>query len=290
MRILNFGSLNIDLVYQVDHIARPGETIASSDHHTFAGGKGANQSAALAAAGAEVYHAGQVGPEGRWLIDKLVALGVDMAYTQIGEVPTGHAIIQVDSAGENSIVLYSGANSRISQAAIDSTLSHFTKGDTLLLQNEISHIPYLVAAAAKRGLHTCFNPAPFGPEILDYPLEAVDMLVVNQTEAAGLTGLSAPDQLLAALAERCPRARIVLTLGAEGAHYLSAEESFHLAAEPLQAVDTTGAGDTFIGYLLHGLTAQMAPRDAMARAGKAAALCVMRPGAMDSIPLASEIP
>ncbi|HCK53383.1 MAG TPA: ribokinase, partial [Planctomycetaceae bacterium] len=111
------------------------------------------------------------------------------------------------------------------------------------------------------------------PEILDYPLEAVDMLVVNQTEAAGLTGLSAPDQLLAALAERCPRARIVLTLGAEGAHNLSAEESFHLAAEPVQAVDTTGAGDTFIGYLLHGLTAQMAPRDATARAGKAAALC-----------------
>ena len=289
MRIINFGSLNIDLVYQVDHIARPGETITSRDHRSFAGGKGANQSAALAAAGAEVYHAGLVGSEGRWLIDKLVALGVKMEHTKIGRVPTGHAIIQVDRAGENCIVLYPSANAQISRAAIDTALSHFNKGDFLLLQNEINNIPYLMEEADKRGLHTCFNPAPFGPEILDYPLEAVDMLVVNETEAAGLTSLSAPDRLLGALADRCPRARIVLTRGAEGAHYRSAQESFHLPATPVQAIDTTGAGDTFIGYLLHGLSVQMAPPDAMARAGKAAALCVTRPGAMDSIPLASEI-
>ena len=289
MRILNFGSLNIDLVYQVDHIARPGETIASSSHHTFAGGKGANQSAALAAAGAEVYHAGQVGSEGRWLIDKLAALGVHMEYTEIGEAPTGHAIIQVDKAGENSIVLYPGANTQISRTSIDSVLSDFDRGDILLLQNEINHIPYLVKEAAKHGLHTCFNPAPFSHEILDYPLETIDTLIVNATEAAGLTGLSAQDQLLAALAARYPRSRIILTLGAEGAHYLSAGEFFYLPAEPVHAVDTTGAGDTFIGYLLHGIMAQMAPRDAMTRAGKAAALCVMRPGAIDSIPLASEI-
>ena len=119
--------------------------------------------------------------------------------------------------------------------------------------------------------------------------KTIDTLIVNATEAAGLTGLSAQDQLLAALAASYPRSRIILTLGAEGAHYLSAGESFHLPAEPVHAVDTTGAGDTFIGYLLHGIMAQMAPRDAMTRAGKAAALCVMRPGAIDSIPLASEI-
>ena len=180
MNILNFGSLNIDLVYQVEHIARPGETIASSAHQVFAGGKGANQSAALARAGARVFHAGQVGPDGQWLVDKLAGLGVDVQHIRVGDVPTGHAIIQVDRHGQNSIVLFAGANAQINRATIDATLSHFGAGDILLLQNEINDIPYIVAAAAKRGLRICLNPAPCGPEIRDYPLELVHWLVVNQ--------------------------------------------------------------------------------------------------------------
>ena len=289
MKILNFGSLNIDMVYRVDHIARPGETIASSAHEVFAGGKGANQSAALAAAGAEVFHAGQIGPEGQWLVDKLVGFGVNMMYTLTGETPTGHAIIQVDNQGQNSIVLFPGANKKISHSAIDSTLSHFAQGDTLLLQNEINGIDYLIAQGKERGFKVCFNPAPYGPEVLAYPLHFVDLLIVNETEARGLLGPAVADQLIDRLAAAWPQAQIVLTLGEQGAHYSSAQERFYLPATPIDAVDTTGAGDTFIGYFLQGLIADMAPQVAMQRAITAAALCVAKPGAMDSIPTTTEL-
>ena len=285
MNILNFGSLNIDLVYQVEHIARPGETIASSAHQVFAGGKGANQSAALARAGARVFHAGQVGPDGQWLVDKLAGLSVDVQHIRVGDVPTGHAIIQVDRQGQNSIVLFAGANAQIDRGAIDAALSHFDRGDILLLQNEINDIAYIITSATERGLTICLNPAPFDPEVRAYPLELVDLLIVNETEATGLAGASDP----ATLASLCPRAQIVLTLGAAGAQYHSPTEEFHIPAPQVEAVDTTGAGDTFIGYFLQGLTADMTARDAMARAVKAAALCVTRPGAMDSIPAADEI-
>lgn len=286
MNILNFGSLNIDLVYQVEHIARPGETIASSAHQVFAGGKGANQSAALARAGASVFHAGQVGPDGQWVVDKLAGLGVDVQHIRVGDAPTGHAIIQVDRQGQNSIVLFAGANAQVERAAIDDALAHFGGGDMLLLQNEINDVAYILTAAAEQGLTICLNPAPFGPEVGAYPLELVDLLIVNEIEAAGLVGAST----LAALAARCPRAQIALTLGAAGAQYRSPTEEFHLPAPPVEAIDTTGAGDTFIGYLLQGLTAGLTARDAMARAVQAAALCVTRPGAMDSIPAAAELP
>ena len=285
MNILNFGSLNIDLVYQVEHIARPGETIASSSHQVFAGGKGANQSAALARAGARVFHAGQVGPDGQWLVDKLAGLGVDVQHIRVGDVPTGHAIIQVDRHGQNSIVLFAGANAQIDRGAINAALSHFDRGDTLLLQNEINDVSYIIAAAAERGLTICLNPAPFGPQVCAYPLELVNLLIVNETEATGLAGVSE----LAALTALCPRAQIALTLGAGGAQYRSPTEEFHLPAPQVEAVDTTGAGDTFIGYFLQGLTADMTARDAMARAVQAAALCVTRPGAMDSIPADDEV-
>ena len=286
MNILNFGSLNIDLAYQVEHIARPGETIASSAHQVFAGGKGANQSAALARAGASVFHAGQVGPDGQWVVDKLAGLGVDVQHIRVGDAPTGHAIIQVDRQGQNSIVLFAGANAQIDREAIDAALGHFGRGDLLLLQNEINDVAYILTAAAERSLTICLNPAPFGPEVCAYPLEQVDLLIVNEIEAAGLAGAST----LAALAARCPRAQIALTLGAAGAQYRSPTEEFHLPAPPVEAIDTTGAGDTFIGYFLQGLTADMTARAAMARAVQAAALCVTRPGAMDSIPAAAELP
>ena len=289
MKILNFGSLNIDMVYRVDHIARPGETIASSAHEVFAGGKGANQSAALAAAGAEVFHAGQIGPEGQWLVDKLAGFGVNMIYTLTGETPTGHAIIQVDNQGQNSIVLFPGANKKISHSAIDSTLSHFAQGDTLLLQNEINGIDYLIAQGKERGFKVCFNPAPYGPEVLAYPLHFVDLLIVNETEARGLLGPAVADQLIDRLAAAWPQAQIVLTLGEQGAHYSSAQERFYLPATPIDAIDTTGAGDTFIGYFLQGLIADMAPQVAMQRAITAAALCVAKPGAMDSTPTTTEL-
>lgn len=288
MRILNFGSLNIDHVYQVEHIVRPGETLPSTSYQVFAGGKGANQSAALGRAGARVYHAGRVGPEGQWLVDKLAGLGVDMRFTLRDETPTGHALIQVDREGHNAIVLFAGCNARITEAQIDQTLAEFGSGD-LLLQNEINNIPHLMREANKRGMKICFNPAPFTSEVPGYPLETVDILVVNEVEGGGLSGVQETQAILQTLATKYPRTQILLTLGEQGAWYRSPLETFAVPAERVRAVDTTAAGDTFIGYFLAGLAAGISARQAMERATRAAALCVTRPGAMDSIPAAREL-
>jgi ribokinase len=289
MPILNFGSLNLDHVYQVDHIVRPGETLASRSYQVFAGGKGANQSAALALAGAPVYHAGRIGPEGGWLADKLRSLGADVGFTVRAAAPTGHAVIQVEPGGQNAIFLYPGANTQIDRAQIDATLEHFGPGDFLLLQNEISELPYLIRQGHERGLRVCLNPAPYGAEVASYPLDLVAVLVVNQTEAEGLAGVQGPSRAIAALSARFPAAEIVLTLGEQGARYRSPSQELTVPAERVQAVDTTAAGDTFIGYYLAAAAAGWPPEQCLRRAGRAAALCVTRRGAMDSIPRASEV-
>jgi ribokinase len=289
MRVLNFGSLNIDHVYQVERIVRPGETLPSAAYQVFAGGKGANQSAALGRAGAQVFHAGRVGPEGQWLVDKLKGLGVDMRFTLRDEAPTGHALIQVDPEGRNAIVLYAGCNARISEAQVESTLAEFGSGDLLLLQNEINLVPHLMRRAVERGMQVCFNPAPFTPAVADYPLAEVDILVLNVVEGEGLSGQHEPRRMVEALVRKYPRTSIVLTLGEQGALYTSPQECFHVPARQVKAVDTTAAGDTFIGYFLAALAAGQAPRQAVERATRAAALCVTRPGAMDSIPEVGEL-
>ncbi|MFH1570050.1 MAG: ribokinase [Gemmatimonadota bacterium] len=292
VRILNLGSLNIDHVYQVDHIARPGETLSSASYRLFAGGKGANQSAALGRAGADVHHAGRVGPDGRWLLDRLAAVGVDVAHVRLDEGPTGHAVIQVDPAGENAIFLFPGSNRALTHDQVDTCLQDFTSGDILLLQNEINLIPHILRQASDRGLRIFLNPAPYGPEAREYPLDRVDVLVMNQSEAAGLGGLehgADPAELLDAVALRAPAAALVLTLGARGALYRSGTEEIAVQAMPVRAVDTTGAGDTFIGYLIADLARDRAPAEALRRAAAAAAVCCTRRGAMDSIPGADEV-
>ena len=291
MRILCFGSLNIDHVYQVDQIARPGETLPAHSYQVFAGGKGANQSAALALAGAQVYHAGLVGPEGSWLVDKLQNIGVDMQFTGTSGTPTGHALIQVDPQGQNSIVIYPGCNFELRRASIDPILQHFREGDILLLQNEINEISHLINKGKTQGLKVCFNPAPFTPSVLDYPLEQVDLLFINETEAQGLTGLHSHTEtsLLTALAEQVPHAELVLTLGARGALYHAPQSDLEIPALQVQAVDTTAAGDTFIGYYLAALATACTVPQALQQATRAAAFCVTRPGAMDSIPRRDEL-
>ncbi|MCC7261989.1 MAG: ribokinase [Candidatus Latescibacteria bacterium] len=289
MRVLNFGSLNIDHVYQVDHVVRPGETLPSARYQVFAGGKGANQSAALALAGAAVFHAGQVGPEGRWLVAKLAGLGVDMRFTRTGNTPTGHALIQVDPEGRNAIVLFPGANQQLTTAQVDETLATFGAGDLLLLQNETNLLPHLISQAKESGLQVCLNPAPFTAAVASYPLDLVDILVVNEIEGEGLSGEASAAGIAVALARRFPATQVVLTLGEHGVIYRSGEVSFSVPAPRVRAVDTTAAGDTFIGYFLAGLAAGRPLRDAVASATAAASLAVTRAGAMDSIPGATEV-
>lgn len=288
MRILNFGSVNIDMVYRVDHFVRPGETIAARSFGRFAGGKGFNQSTALARAGADVSHFGHVGGDGRWLKEALAADGADVSLLGVlDDAPTGHAVIQVDAAGQNCIVIEGGANRRFSADDLRKALDGFGPGDMVLMQNETALVADMIAMAAAKGLSVAFNPAPMTADVAGYPLDKVDLFFVNETEAAELAGVAtdAPETLLDALARRFPKATVVLTLGSRGA--VAREPGgadVSVAARKVAAVDTTAAGDTFIGYFLAERQRGASLAQAMERATAAAAWCVAHEGAAPSIP------
>lgn len=288
MRILNFGSLNIDHVYHVEHLVQPGETL-TADYSRQPGGKGLNQSVALAMAGAEVYHAGLVGPEGNFLRERLEDSGVDCSWLAPTRLPCGHAMIQVDPAGENAIVLFPGSNHGLTRAYIDRVLAHFEKGELLLVQNELNELPYLMRQAAARGMEIAFNAAPMTEAVRDYPLELLRWLLVNRGEAAALTGEEDPEKSAEALCGRYPGLALILTLGADGVLYRRDEVSLFIPARRVEAVDSTGAGDTFVGYFLAAVADGADPGYALTLATAAAALAVTRPGAADSVPSLEEV-
>ncbi len=291
IEVLNFGSLNIDHVYHVSHFVRPQETLAVGGYRKFAGGKGLNQSVALARAGLRVAHAGKCGTDGAFLADTLREAGVDVRFLLRSEGPTGHACIQVDSSGQNAILVAPGANQEITGREVDETLAGIPPGTLLLLQNEINDIPLLMRNAARKELRIALNPAPCGPEVADYPLELCDFLFVNEVEAAQLTGLavSDPGLLLDGLVRRCPRAEVILTLGADGAWCASEGRRFYREAFPVRVVDTTCAGDTFIGYFLAARLHGASVETAMRTASRAGAMTVSRAGAAVSIPALAEV-
>lgn len=289
MHVLNYGSLNVDLVYRVPHISRPGETLGSFSRQVFAGGKGLNQSIALGRAGASVTHAGRTGADGEWLLTPLREAGVATDQVIVGDTPSGHAVIQVEDSGENSIILFAGENMKQSQADVEAVLAGCPDDTILLLQNEINEVGHLISAGAKRGFHVCLNPAPFCDAVTDFPLDSVDTLVVNETEAEGLAGEGTPDEAMDRLLERYPRCEVVMTLGPDGVLYGCGPERIRLPAEDATVVDTTAAGDTFIGYFLAAKAEGKSATDALKRAGIAAALCVSKAGACESIPVRSEV-
>ena len=182
MKVLVFGSLNIDHVYQLPHLVREGETISSTRYDRNAGGKGLNQAIALAKAGLEVSFAGAIGADGVFLTDMLKRHGVNTQLVYTLDVPTGHAIIQVDAHARNSIFLYGGANQAITVEMIEEALSHFSAGDLVLVQNEISHCDEIIRLAARRGMRVVLNPSPFTSELLTWPLEKVDTFLLNEVE------------------------------------------------------------------------------------------------------------
>ncbi len=292
MKVLCFGSLNIDYTYRVSHFVRQGETLAAESLQVFSGGKGLNQAVALARAGAETWMAGAVGEDGRFLLEELAAAGVRTDHVCVlQQERTGNAIIQNDRAGDNCILLYGGANRAVTEAQVDAVLQHFGAGDWLLLQNEINQLPYIMRQAHARGMKIAFNPSPMEARVLEYPLESVDLFLLNRVEAAQLAGTDGADgqALLAALRGRFSRAAVVLTLGADGAVYTDGAETVQQAAYPVQAVDTTAAGDTFTGFFLAArMRGEGAPR-AMELASRAAAIAVTRRGAAPSIPTFAEV-
>ena len=293
MSVLCFGSLNIDYTYEVPHFVAAGETLASASLQQFAGGKGLNQSVALARAGAEVYHAGAIGVEGAFLLEMLRSSGVDVQHVEtMPQVRTGHAIIQREPGGDNCILLYGGANRCISSERMAEVLSHFGQGDVLMLQNEINDLGQLMNLARQRGMRIALNPSPMEKGVLALPLELVDLFFLNEVEARQVT--DAPDgidseALLQALRQKFPHAAVVLTLGGAGAVYQDEKETVFQPAFPVEVVDTTAAGDTFSGYFLGSMLRGETVTKAMETASRAAAMACTRHGAAPSIPYLAEV-
>lgn len=288
MRVLNFGSLNIDYVYQVDHFVQPGETMSSLSLQVNCGGKGLNQSVALARAGVEVWHAGCIGPEGEFLRDKLTSAGVDTTFVRQVEGSTGHAIIQVDRSGQNSILLYDGANSRITESFVDQVLEHFAPGDVVLLQNETSCVGYIMDRAAALGMRIALNAAPANEKLNGLPLEKLSWLLVNEVEGAFLAGTEDPEEIARVLTARYPKTMLVLTLGVQGSLAALGQERVRMPARTVKAVDTTAAGDTFTGYFLRGVLDGRGLEESLGLAAAASALAVTRVGAADAVPAYDE--
>ena len=226
MKILNVGSLNIDYVYQVAHFVQPGETIASLELNKGCGGKGLNQSVALARAGARTAHAGCVGRDGLFLLQQLEAEGVDISGVRVTDAVSGHAIIQVDAAGQNAILLYPGTNHALTREDIAAALAGCAAGDWLLVQNETNGLEDLLRGAAERGVRIALNPSPITPDLAGLPLDLVDCFLLNEIEGAALSGAQRPQEVLDGLRARYPRAQIVLTLGENGVRYWDGKTVF----------------------------------------------------------------
>ncbi|MCI9610063.1 MAG: ribokinase [Oscillibacter sp.] len=290
MKVLCFGSLNLDHTYQVERFLKPGETRSASGYEIHAGGKGLNQAIALARAGAEVHMAGCVGPDGGWLLELLRSEGVRTQWVEEAAFPTGHAVIQVDGSGQNCILICAGANAAVSPEQAGRTLEHFSAGDVLLLQNEISENDCIARQAKARGMELWLNPSPVTAELLEGDaVKLADWLVLNELELAALTGTEDTAQGVSQFMERSPEKKLVLTLGREGSLFAGNGVLLRQAAFPVTAVDTTGAGDTYLGYFLASFLETGSPSAALKRAAKAAALAVTRSGAAEAIPRAEEL-
>lgn len=288
-KILNFGSLNYDYVYTVHHIVQGGETIASAGMETYCGGKGLNQSIALARAGARVFHAGLVGEEGNQMIELCKESGVDARYIRKIAGKSGHTIIQVDQNAQNCIILFGGSNRKMTHALIDEVLQDFEAGDYLLLQNEINEIPYMIDQAYQKGMKIVMNPSPYDEHVEECDLSKIEILMINEVEGEQITGKKDSTDILTELVNRYPDMKILLTLGSKGAIYCIKGQQFIQTAMKVDAVDTTAAGDTFTGYFLDSVLRGLPVEQALRRATAASALAVTRPGAAASIPMNAEV-
>lgn len=288
-RILSYGSLNLDYVYHVPHFVCPGETLSSFSREVNCGGKGLNQSIALARAGATVFHAGKVGRDGKKLADTLRDSGVDTSLLVESNGPSGHTVIQVDPSGQNCILLFGGSNTEITREEVDQSLAMFGDGDYLILQNEINELRYIIEQAARHNLFVALNPSPINDNLLTLPLDQVSLLVFNEIEGRALTGRTQDDEILNVLRQRLPNCRLLLTLGSRGSIYDDGSQRLHQDIYKVTAVDTTAAGDTFTGYFLACMSMGMDIAACLDLAARASAIAVTRAGAAASIPTIDEV-
>jgi ribokinase len=283
--IWNLGSINVDNVYTLPHLPGAGETLAATGFQQGLGGKGANMSVAAARAAARVVHIGAVGRDGVWARDRLLEYGVDTQHIHTVNMATGHANISVDADGENSIVLFPGANDQLTKQMIGAALTEASSGSWVMMQNETSGQAYAAQTAKTLGLKVAYAAAPFEVDAVRAVLEHIDLLVLNAIEAEQLT-----DAVGCGLSD-LPIADIVVTLGADGCEWVSKQHDSDdkYDAYPVKAVDTTGAGDTFTGYLIASLDRGLEMDAAIDLALRAGALMVTRHGTADVIPDLKEI-
>jgi ribokinase len=284
MAIYNLGSINIDHFYRVPHMPAPGETLSADSYQMGLGGKGANQSAAAAKAGARVVHIGAVGAEGLWTIERLQGWGVVTGHITRSDVATGHAIINVDSSGENTIVLYRGANYALTVVQLEDALRDAGSGDMLVMQNETSLQAEAAQIARAKGMTVLYSAAPFDVTAVRAVLPYVTILALNAVEA---------EQLCAALdisLDELDVPEVLVTRGAEGAEWRPrGGKRIFVPALRVEVADTTGAGDTFAGYFAAARDGGMTAAQALELASAAAALKVTRRGTADAIPTLAEV-
>ncbi len=281
MSIHCFGSINVDHVHRVPHFPAPGETLTDQDYSVGLGGKGANQAVAAARSGASVRFIGGIGADGTWTLDPLADAGIDTKSIAKLSTATGHAVIYVDPQGENSIVIHGGANQSITRQMIDDALGQAKPGDWWLTQNETNLVTESIEAAKARGLKTAYSAAPFDAAATEVVLPHLDLLAVNEGEAAALQ---------AHLGKEPDVPMLVTTLGARGVTLSQqGRDPLTLPAFDVTPTDTTGAGDTFIGTLIGALDLGSNLAAAARTASAAAAISVTRPGAADAIPTAAEV-
>lgn len=290
MKILSFGSMNIDNTYSVDEFVQPGETMTAKNLSKFCGGKGLNQSIALAAAGADVAHFGCVGEDGDILLDMLKSRGVNTdSVIKIDNITSGHAIIQVDSHGQNSILLYPGANRRMTPELIDRELEKYSCGDWLLIQNETNCLEYIMRAANKKGMKIAFNPSPMDGTVSTLPLELVDLFLVNEIEGAAVTGKEITEEITAEFEKLFPNAAVILTLGKKGSIFKSEKDMLFQPSYCGTVKDTTGAGDTYTGFFIANYIKGVSPQECMRIAAMASTVQISRDGAAIAIPTKQEV-
>ena len=284
MKILNFGSLNIDIFFRVENIVKPGETISAKSIEKRPGGKGLNQSVALSKSFENVYHAGSVGDDGVFLIDYLKSENINTKYIKKSDKLTGNAIIQVDDKGENSIVLYKGANFDNDKKFIDEVLDNFDKDDILLLQNEISSMKYLIDKAYEKGMKIVLNPSPITDEIKEFDFNKIDLLLVNEIEAKNIANKDNIDESINYFMATYPNINLIVTLGSKGSIFVNKNEKIKQEGIKVESVDSTGAGDTFTGFFVSYFYQGKNVRDCLKFASLASALSVTKSGASISIP------
>lgn len=290
MAFLVMGSLNYDDNYFLDHIVMPGETIASRTMESACGGKGFNQAVALAKAGAEVYLAGLVGEaDGERICQEARENGIKDTFLRKKEGYTGKAIIQIDQTGQNSIVLFGGANRQWTLEYVDKVLEHFQAEDILILQNEINVTAEIITKAWEKGMKIVLNPSPFEEKILNWPLEKVSLFLLNEVEGGQMTGEKEPEKILKRLQAKYPNAAFVLTYGEKGAWYVGNGETAYCPAKKVKVIDTTAAGDTFTGYFLSARGRGYGVEESLKKATAAAGEAVTRKGAAVSIPCWKEL-